>query len=222
MTKAKQTFTPDLVERFKLLCGDREFTTVCPGCFLHGLGMAPLRKGGFRVSCLSCALNGFILRADLVWPVVGCGAGLARLPYAELSKYRVRVGSAGRPLVSESNWAPAQLGKGEADVRMVLRWGVACPACGSERASLRRDVRGRGYLTCATGCRSRFFVPDDASVRRLAGWTVVRHAHGERDLWLDWHREGRDAWMGWHAPVGGEQRTEAKADEANDVRKKEA
>lgn len=220
MIPKRRTFTTDIVERYKLLAGQREFTTVCNGCFLHALSLAPLRKGGFRLQCLACAMNGFILRADLVFPIVGCGQGLARMSYRELARQRMTIGQAGRALTRPDAWVPAQLGKGEADVRLSLPWGVACPACGGERAALRRDSRGKIYLSCRPGCGARIFFPDENAARRLAGWTTFRH-QATGDLWLDWYREGRQAWMNWHAPIGGEHVGEAMAATAGVAREKE-
>jgi hypothetical protein len=218
--KTEEEFTEARVRRHELRVEGRAYATACPSCFLAGLQITTTKKGGFHLQCFGCGQNGFLAKADLAWPLIGCGEGLRRLPFAELKTLRLSVSRRGRRLIAEENWTLGQYGRDVKDTRPVLKWAVSCFGCGEMNASLRRDVRGRGYTTCARGCLARIFFPEEASMRRFAGWSDLRAETGA-ELWNQWFTEGRTVWGGWCAPLAMDGAEEA-ASEDRRVTSKEA
>jgi hypothetical protein len=127
---------------------------------------------------------------------------LRRLSFKSRKTLRAHLARKGSAQLTPDAWVRGVYGPEEGAVRVAFRYGVACFACGSTQASLRRDTNGRAYVTCARGCRARVFLPREEAAERLVGWTLERTERGDA-LWNGWFKEGRAAWQAWHAPADG-------------------
>ena len=190
-------YTPDAVERYDLLAGDRPFMTICPLCLYRALSITTTKKEGFRLECRACASNGFTPTADRVWGMLGCGEALAAMPFEKRAARRSVLSKRGAELLGPKSWNQAVFGPEGGATRSVFNYGVVCFGCGGLDASLRLDVNGKAYTVCARGCRTRLFFPREEAVARHLGWTTARAKVGDK-LWNGWFRAGRSRWMAWH------------------------
>lgn len=208
-------YTEASVERYELLAGGRPFMTTCALCLYAAMSVTTTRKNSFRLECVACGSNGFVARADLAWALIGCGEGLHRLSFKARRALRGSLEREGAAQLTPEAWVKGVYGPEDGAVRTTFRYAVACFACGSEDASLRRDSNGKAYVTCARGCRARIFLPREEAAERLVGWTLERAERGDA-LWNGWFKEGRAAWQAWHAPSEGGDSSEVEA-VANEV-----
>lgn len=180
---------------------------VCPVCGLNGLRAeftrSQKRPGSTFIKCYCCGLqNSFCTDINGVYHILGMSNFVENMPHEERKRWLQKLKDVGEQFLQEVEFKELSplgtqiqrkiaISKSTNEIKY-----VACPTCSDPTAEIRKDKKGRIYISHQF-CGNRWFTHTMHSSIHFVGLTSLLTDSILHNEFPKWNKQGKSIWLNW-------------------------